>query len=363
MRIIWAMTTAFTKSFFRNKIAIFFTFLLPISFLVIFGFIFGQDSVPNFEVGLVNQSKTSIASQSEQIIQSTGIINLQDGDDLEEFKTSLNRNEIDAIIVLPPEFGEIGDNDSPQGELELYGHGSNEQLNLTLAAILESIFDGLNQEIAPGFQPFTIKNQTLEGANLTPFDYVLSGLIGFSILSLGIFSMSQGFVQDKKSKALLRIKITPVRSWQFIMAIILNRTLVGVISVALLFIFGVLLFDFSMRGDYFNFLIFNILSIICLLGFGMAIAAWASNPDQAAPISNLIGFPMTFLSGVFFPVFLMPDWVQQISPFIPLTAVVDGLRLISTEGYTILDLGPQLLILLGWSIVLYTLSALTFRWE
>ena len=56
MKVVLAMGMAFTKAFFRNKVALFFTFLFPLVFLVVFGFIFGRDNQPNFEVGLIDRS-------------------------------------------------------------------------------------------------------------------------------------------------------------------------------------------------------------------------------------------------------------------------------------------------------------------
>ena len=360
---VWSMTKAFTKAFFRNKVALFFTFLFPLIFLIVFGFIFGQEDNPNFEIGFINQSETSLARTFEEITDESEVFSFKDGQDLTELKTKLGRGEIDAIIILPGDFGELKTNDYPEGELQLLYNQSDEQLSLTITAILESVFDELNQEILPVGQPLTIKTQPLQTADLSRFDYVFAGLIGFSILSLGIFSMSEGFIQDKKSKALRRLKLAPIKAWQLITATIFNRVIVGLIAISLMFIAGILIFDFNMRGDYFSFLIFSIISLICLLGFGTAIAGWAKDSNQAAPLANLISFPMMFLSGVFFPVFLMPEWLQQITAFIPLTAVVDGLRLILTEGYTLFSLGPQMLIILIWSIILYTIAARTFNWE
>ena len=172
--------------------------------------------------------------------------------------------------------------------------------------------------------------------------YVFAGLLGFSLLRLGVFSMSEGFMQGKKSKALLRVRLAPIRPWQLMAATVFNR-----VVVSLMFVAGILIFDFQMRGDYLSFLVFSIISLVCVLGFGTLIVSWALGPNQAAPMANLISFPMMFLSGVFFPVYLMPDWLQQTADFIPLTAIVDGLRLILTEGVTIVGLGPQLLVILA----------------
>ena len=362
-KAIWSMAMAFTKSFFRNKVALFFTFLFPLIFLVVFGFIFGHDDQPSFNVGLIDQSETLLADQFEQIAQDSEIFEFENEGDLEEFKIQLGRGEIDAIIILPKDFGQIGENGYPEGRLELLYDQGDEQLSLTIIAVLEGIFDEINKEIVPIDRPLTIVSQPLQTANLSRFDYVFAGLIGFSILSLGIFSMSEGFIQEKKSKALMRIRLAPIKAWQLIAATVFNRVLVGLIAVALMFAAGVLIFKFNMRGDYLSFLIFSVISLVCLLGFGTFIAGWAKDSNQAAPLANLISFPMMFLSGVFFPVFLMPNWLQQVTTFIPLTAVNDGLRLILTEGYTIFELGPQLLIILVWSLLLYTLASRTFRWE
>jgi len=124
-----------------------------------------------------------------------------------------------------------------------------------------------------------------------------------------------------------------------------------------------MLFDFSIQGDLLSLGLFTIISTVCLFGFGMAIAGWAKDSNQAAPLSNLVSFPMMFLSGVFFPVFLMPEWLQSITRFVPLTPIVEGLRLIMTEGRTLLELGPQLAFVGGWIVIIYLIAFKVFRWE
>ena len=96
---------------------------------------------------------------------------------------------------------------------------------------------------------------------------------------------------------------------------------------------------------------------------GLAIGGWAKNERQAAPLSNLIVFPMMFLSGTFFPRYAMAPWLQKVSNYLPLTPVIDGIRLIATEGKHLSQLGPQLGILGVWIIVIYIIAFRVFRWE
>jgi ABC-2 type transport system permease protein len=100
-----------------------------------------------------------------------------------------------------------------------------------------------------------------------------------------------------------------------------------------------------------------------ILGIGLAIGGWSKNERQAAPLSNIIVFPMMFLSGTFFPRFSMPEWLQSVSTYLPLTPVIDGLRLLTTEGRHLWEIGPQLGLVALWMVVVYFIAFRVFRWE
>jgi ABC-2 type transport system permease protein len=360
---ISSMTIAFTKRYFRDKVALFFTFLFPIVFLLIFGSIFGGSDGPSFNVVLINNANSEFSSEFIESAKEGSLFTFEESVSFEVAEEQLGRGEIDGIIILPEDFGVVGESNYPEGTLNLFYDQGDEQLALTLQAVIQGSFDAINQELAPAAKPFTLNAQPIQTADLSRFDYTLAGLIGFSLLSLGIFSMSEGFTGDKKAGALRRMQVSPIKVWQLVTATAINRVFIGIISVALMFIVALVVFDFNMRGDYISLVLFTIISTICLFGFGMAIAGWAKDANQAAPLSNLVSFPMMFLSGVFFPVFLMPELLQKITFFIPLTPVVDGLRLIMTEGYTLLELGPQLAVIGAWTVIIYLIAFRVFRWE
>lgn len=363
MQSVLVMTVAFTKRYFRDKTALFFTFLFPLIFLLIFGSIFGGNSGPSFDVAVINNSQTEFSTDFVQGFSSSEIFTIDESISFEDAEEKLGRSEIDGIIVLPENYGAVGEAGYPTGVLELFYDESDQQLAVTLQAVLQSGIDEINQTFVPVEAPFKLQAQSIQTAGLSQLDYTVAGLIGFSILSLGIFSMSEGFAGDKKAGALRRMRVAPIKTWQLVTATAINRVLIGLIAVALQFAAAVVFFDFTMRGDFISLILFTIISTICLFGFGMAIAGWAKDANQAAPLSNLISFPMMFLSGVFFPVFLMPEILQSITRFIPLTPVVEGLRLIMTEGQTILQLGPQLAVIGAWTIIIYFIAFKVFRWE
>ena len=139
--------------------------------------------------------------------------------------------------------------------------------------------------------------------------------------------------------------------------------IIGLVSLSVMFMFAITVFDLHVTGNYLEIALFCVLSIFMILGIGLAIGGWAKNERQAAPLGNIIVFPMMFLSGTFFTRFLMPEWLQSVSNFLPLTPVIDGIRLLTTEGKHFVDLGMQFGFIAVWMVIIYFIAFRVFRWE
>lgn len=351
------------KRLFRDKVAIFFVFLFPLIFLLIFGSIFkGGDDI-SFRVALINNSRTDFGKDFGAKIQDNKVFDVDDkAKNIDEAKEKMGRGQLDAILVLPPEFGAVKDQ-QPGGKAEIVYSASNEQAGSALAAVLGSMFDGINNEIQPYTPAFTTTLTSTASAGSTRFDYTFAGIMGFTLLSLGIFGPTSVFPRLKQRGVLRRYKSTTIKVWQYFVGNVLSNAFIGILAAAMMFVAAVLFFDLNMRGNYFLLAGVTTLGTIMLFGIGLAIGGWARNENQAAPLAQLVTLPMMFLSGVFFPTFLMPDILQAITKFIPLTSVVDAVRLVITENAGIVELAPQLGIMLGWTIVVYAIAFKVFRWE
>lgn len=361
---IFTLSGNLIRRFFRDKTALFFTFLFPLLFLFVFGSLNRNTGGVDFSVAFINHSQTTFAQEFEKSARDGKVLKVKnDVKNLDDAKEKMGRGELDSIVELPADFGKVDAKGVPRGNVVVYYEQANPQTGQTLASILQQQLDGINKQLTKHVDPFAVEQKPTKTANLSQFDYVFSGLIGFSILSLGIFGMANGFPADKKAGILRRLRASPLHSSQLIIATAINYLLIGVISIALMMGVGMAVFDFQMRGDYFVFSAFTIMSIIVMFGFGLAIGGWAKNENQSAPLSNLVAFPLMFLSGTFFPRFLMPDWLERITAYLPLTPIVDGMRYIMTEGKDLTQLGMELLIMAVWTIVIYGIAIKIFRWE
>lgn len=360
----FAITRAYIRRLFRDKTALFFTLIFPVIFLVIFGSLNSGGNNLNFNVAVLNQSETTFAKDfSKQLKDSKTFSVKENVSTFNDAKERMGRGEIDGIIELPKNFGTLNDAQQPAGQVKVYYEQSNAQGGDAIAAVLTGTLDKVNLKLGQPAPPLSVEKKSTATENLSQFDYVFSGLLGFTILSLGVFGLANSMPAEKKTGAFRRLRASPIRASQLILANGLAYLVSGVVSLVLMFVIAFQMFDFNMRGDYFSLITFILLGVTVMFGFGLAIGGWAKNENQSAPLTQLVALPLMFLSGVFFPRFLMPEWLQNITGFLPLSPIVDGLRYIATEGKTLLDLGPQIAILAVWGIVIYAITFRVFRWE
>lgn len=354
-----------TRRFFRDKLSIFFGIGFPLIFLFVFGGLNSGHGDVSFKVALINNSTSAFSKQFVQQTEASKVFDVKkDITTLDQAKQKMSRSEIDATIVLPPDFGTIKPgNKTPSGQAQIIYTQNNEQSGQALSSILDSQFKAINAKISPAKTPFSVQSQQLNQNSLSAFDYSFAGLLGFAIIGMGIFGPINVFPELKKMGILRRLSTTPLRVWQYFLSIMLGQATTGLLSIAIMFVVAIAVFHLQVVGNYLELAAFTIFGIFMILGIGLALGGWAKNERQAAPLSNIIVFPMMFLSGTFFPRFLMPEWLQQVSSFIPLTPVIDGIRMIATEGKHLVDLGPQLGLMAAWIIVIYLIAFRVFRWE
>lgn len=354
-----------TKRFFRDRTALFFTIIFPLIFLFVFGSINGGSGDVSFNVAVINESQSEFAEEFVTQTESSDVVKVnQEITSLDEAKEKMNRSELDATIILPEDFGETAEGQTyPSGELQVLYTQNNTQSGIALTAILEGQFKQINEQIVPSVTPFTVKGEQLNENSLSAFDYTFAGLLGFAIIGMGIFGPINVFPELKKMGILRRLSTTPLKVWQYFVSTMIGQLIIGLLAIAIMFVIAITVFHLEVVGNWWELIVFLMISIIMILGIGLALGGWAKNERQVAPLANIIVFPMMFLSGTFFPRFLMPEWLQNISAFLPLTPVIDGIRLITTEGLHLSEIMLQVGLVLGWMVVIYVIAFRVFRWE
>ena len=357
------------KRLMRDKMALFFTFLFPLIFLLVFGTIFSNNnSSTSFEIAIINHSDTEFAKRFVEGAKSdkTGVLKIKDVDSLEDAKEKMKHSELSGIIELPKDFGKVNlssENPKPSGTIKvLYSKGS-DQLASALTAVMSQVADSINKSMGQPEPPIKVASEAVGDEALKSFDYTFTGLLAFSLMSMGIFGLANQMPTEKQKGAYRRLRAAPFTPGQLIIAMAISYTMIALLSATMMIVVGMWVFNFQMKGDWLLFSGFLVLSAIMMVGLGLIIGAWAKTENQSAPLSNLISFPMMFLSGAFFPSFLFPEWLKTVSQFIPMTPVVDGLRLISAENASLTEIMPQVGMLAAVVVIVYVMAIKLFRWE
>jgi ABC-2 type transport system permease protein len=210
---VFIFTKINTRRFFRDKLAIFFTIAFPLIFLFVFGGIFGNSGDANFNVGLINQSKSEFSQKYVKETKKSDSLKVDENiKTIDAAKDAMNRGELDAAIILPKGFGEIDQTKGyPTGKAEVIYSQNNQQAGQTLSSILTGQFQAINASFVQQQTPFSVKAKQTNDRGLSSFDYIFSGLLGFSIIGIGIFGPMNVFPELKKQGILRRFHTTTLR--------------------------------------------------------------------------------------------------------------------------------------------------------
>ena len=359
---LWrALFMASVKMFIRNRTALFFSLFLPLIIMLIFG-VLNFEGATEIQLGIVDEAENDASASFIEELGAYDYLVISEGTRDAEL-AALEEGDRDFVLVIP------GGWTAPApgvdtGLVAYAGSGDPAQAQVAQGLLQQAVAQAL---YAPGggataglTPPVTF--ESVESRDLGYIDFLVPGIVGMTIMQLGIFGVAFGFVQLKRTGALRRLFATPTSPSYFLSAQVLSRLIIGLVQVAILFAVGIW-FGLQMFGDYMTLLVVVVIGSAIFLALGFGIAGWAKNEDQAAPVANLVSLPMMFLSGVFFPRDAMPDFLAAITAFLPLTYVIEALRAIVNQGADLASLGPQLLGMAVWVVISFVVAVRLFRWE
>jgi ABC-2 type transport system permease protein len=362
MALWWALFTASVKMFVRNRLALFFSLFLPLLIMLIFGVLNFEGST-SIDLGIVDEAQSEHSAAFRAALADADYLEITDGGRGDEL-AALEAGDRDFVLVIPDGF-----TPTLQGETGLVAFASTADpaqaqvgRGLLQQAVGGAIAAASGIPIPTGGFSAPVTFESVASRDLGYIDFLVPGIVGMTVMQLGLFGVAFGFVQLKRTGALRRLFATPTSPAYFLSAQVASRLVLGYVQVAILIGIGIW-FGLQMFGSWLVLAAIVGLGFMIFLAVGYGIAGWAKNEDQAAPVANLISLPMLFLSGVFFPRDAMPEVLRGVTGFMPLTYVNEALRGVMNEGAGFTDLGPQLLGMAIWAIIAFTVAVLLFKWE
>jgi ABC-type multidrug transport system permease subunit len=335
-RRIYAIFRARNVEFIRDRSSLSWNILFPVLLMFGLSFIFSSGDRALYTVGVL-QSADSIDT-TQHIYLDTRYFEFVVVKDREVGFRKVARHQLDLLI----EFGTPGhywvNPDSPKGYFA--------ELALSQADTSKSI----------------IKEQ-ISGDAIRYVDWVLPGILGMNIMFSCLFGVGYVVVRYRKNGFLKRLRATPLRSIEFVVAQVASRMVLILCITTFVYVGTRYFLDTRMEGSHITLFIIAAVGSISLISLGLLVAARVTSEELAGGLLNIATWPMMMLSGVWFSLEAASPWVQQFAKIFPLTHILNAARSVMLDGATLVDVAPQLVSLMAMSIVFLGLGAAIFRWR
>jgi ABC-2 type transport system permease protein len=199
-----------------------------------------------------------------------------------------------------------------------------------------------------------------------PFSQFYTPSIGIFGLSMACYSSVIFGLTDARDRGLLkRVRGTPLPIPAYLASWLTAAALTGIASVVLMFAVAVPAFGVNIYPENLPAAIVTLLlGSAMLAALGLAVASLVRSADQAMPVAQLTLLPLSFISGIWFPLEGAPSWLVTIAHIFPLYHLVDAFDACFVPQTTNGGWAPDdLAVIAAWGIVALIVAMRRFRVE
>jgi len=371
--------------FSRNRMGLVMLIVMPLFMMGMVGFIFPSNSNPsnvpvalaNLDAGHGNSSLSAkFVTQLEAANNKSKMMDLSTVPSADDVKTAIQNGDKNAGIVIGKNFTSDV-TAGKQGDITIVIDQSNPQMSMLMQTALTQVIQQMGSQTA-----MHSLNQTYK----TPLNYTLSQITPYKIGSTGIVPGQPNYFQfvapgimamvmmmslmtglphaisyEREVGTLDGMLVAPVHRISVIGGKVIAQTTRGMIQGVIILALAVILFGVVINGSVALVIGLMLLSVFSFVGLGILITSFTSTEETANMIMMSFMFPMMFLSGVFFPLQQMPQFMQIIARFLPLTYAVTALRRVVVLGAGVPAIATDIVILFGFGIVLLSVALVMFE--
>ena len=347
-----SLSLAMFRGFVRDRVAMVFSILIPVLFLLLFGSIYKDSGTPRIsviEVGRVSLLDQASAGSHGQLGK---VMTITRSGSLAAALRDVRAGTDDAAVQQ---------------------RGSTLVVRYSIAdpvtgGVVQAVFASLVQQAnqaASGRSPvFALATAQVENKSLKPIQYLAPGLLGWAIASGATFGAAITLVSWRQNKLLRRLRLAPVSTASVVTARLGVSLAVAMIQLAVFLAIATRpYFGLKLTASWWMAIPIVAAGTLAFMSIGLLTGAIAKTQQAATAIANLIILPMAFLGGAFIPLDFAPAWIRQVSYVMPLRYLVTGMQDVMARGDGPATALPAIGIMLGITAVLTLISVRVFRWD
>lgn len=348
-------------------------FLAPVFAMTIFGLTFSGD-VEDVDVVIVNQDhgfapplgNTTYLSKTIILNMDTQVLSIEYMDDPTKARQKVVDGKAYAMIQFPENFSDNAflktKNVSYPDSAEIIIQGDDSITNIK-NTILKTVTDALSDTMTDeGLSPaLKITSDPVYGEDAEFIDFFVPGILAFVVFLLTSLLTLITFVGERTNGTLERVLASPVTEGEIVTGYAITFGLLGMLQVAFLLVVAIVFFNIMIVGNVLlAFLTIAILALVSL-SLGILLSSLAKRPEQAVQFIPFVVLPTFLLSGIFWPIQAIPEWLRPLSYLVPPTYAVDACRAVMLKGWGIDRIWPDILILVVFAALFLALATWSLK--
>jgi len=278
-----------------------------------------------------------------------------------------------VAIVIPPNFApRVERRETPQILVLIDGAdvlGSQSALNATMTTAQRFAADVILEQVERSplasqvdrLQPLDVRFRVLYNPDLKSIVFMVPGLVGLILQQQTLLLIAFAIVREREVGTIEQLLVTPIRPWELLLGKMIPNILISFVNMSTILALGLVWFKVPFNGDIWLFFALAFLFVFSSLGLGILVSTLATSQKQAQQLANSIILLAIMLSGYIFPRQAMPQVVQWMGNFIPLTYFLKISRGIMTKGVGLASVQDSVVALVVFGTVVFAISARTFR--
>ena len=331
----------------RDPMTIGVTFLLPVIYLVVFGFAIRTD-VRHQSTVVFDQSRSEESRSFLAAMTASGYF---DGD-------------AKIGVVFPPDLVQEA-NAGRTVPIQMIVDASDSIASTSAIAAAT----GLGMQVRPtaahgasaAAPAYDVRIRAWYNPDAVTSYYMLPALMGIILSITMVVMVSMSIVREREAGTLEQLLVTPLHVWELLIGKILPYIILGYIQTTICVLIALAVFGVPLRGSILLLYGLTTLFLLASLTMGLMIASLAQNQLQAGLMSIATLLPGFLLSGFMFPREAMPVFFQYLSLAIPMTHYIEILRMIFLKGGGITALYQQTAFLALFILVFFGTAVRKFK--
>jgi ABC-2 type transport system permease protein len=373
------------KELSRNKLGLLMLILMPLLMMAMIGYIYPSGSsydLSNMKVQVVNQdigyNYTGVSeyftSALNQINSASTKMQFSNGTTVAALTDSIQRGDIDAGIVLPENFSYCVLTNQ-QVNITIISDNSNPQVSQVVSGTLSGIIKAMSTQVAQSklaqnynitntefyMAPYITTSTGVVGGSSSYFEFIAPGMMMMTVMMSVMTGLPGAITHERELGTLDGVMVAPINRLSIILGKTLAQMARGLLQGLIIMLLAVGLFGVTIQGDLLLVFGLLLLGVYSFVGLGIALTSIAKDQETATMIMMTIMFPMMFISGIFFPVKMMPGFMQTISSFLPLTYAADAMRKVMVLGAGIPQISTDLIVMIVFGSIMLAIAVPLFK--